>query len=459
MDQQNSSTVDTPRGEAGKAGGSPLLAVLRRRDFRLMWTGESISLLGDQFYLIAMPWLVLQLTGDALAMGTVLAVAGVPRALFMLLGGALTDRFSPRLLMLWSNLMRLVMVSLLAGLVMTGSIQVWMLYVFALLFGVADAFFYPAQTSIVPQLVEREQLQAGNSLLQGTAQLSLFVGPVVAGLMIALLGGSAAQAAGSAQVVPEAGGIGLAFAIDAASFLVSAITLMLIRLRRPEGAEEGAEGKEGILSSIANGLRYVRRDRTLRSWFVIIALMNFLVIGPISVGIPVLADSRLPEGAAAYGIILSAYGAGTLLGMLLAGVLPRPAPQRMGLVFLILSVAMGAELAVFGLSSMTVVSAALALLTGAGDGWINIMFMTWLQLRTPPTMLGRVMSLLMFAAVGLAPISTSLSGALIDLNVTAVFVGTGGLIALVNLLAALSPSVREMGKLEEAAIESLSPTS
>src|SRR5512146_2703073 len=155
--------------------------VLRIRNFRLLWIGEGISLLGDQFYLIALPWLVLSLTGNALAVGAVLAMAGIPRALFMLVGGALTDRFTPRRLMINSNLGRMILTGLLATLVWTNLIQLWMLYVTALLFGLVDAFFFPAQISIVPKLLDKDQLQAGNAMIQGTAQLSMFVGPILAG--------------------------------------------------------------------------------------------------------------------------------------------------------------------------------------------------------------------------------------------------------------------------------------
>jgi MFS family permease len=129
--------------------------VLKIRNFRLLWIGEGISLLGDQFYMIALPWLVLSLTGNALAVGTVMAMAGIPRALFMLVGGALTDRFTPRKLMISSNLVRMVLTGLLAALVAMNLIQLWMIYALALFFGLADAFFFPAQTSIVPQLVVR----------------------------------------------------------------------------------------------------------------------------------------------------------------------------------------------------------------------------------------------------------------------------------------------------------------
>src|SRR5512139_1916353 len=157
--------------------------VLQNRNFRMLWIGEGISLLGDQFYMIALPWLVLSLTGNALAVGTVFALAGIPRALFMLVGGALTDRFTPRKLMINSNLARMVLTGLLAALVATDLIQLWMLYALALFFGLADAFFFPAQTSIVPQLVDKDQLQQGNAVIQGTATWSLLVGPILAGTL------------------------------------------------------------------------------------------------------------------------------------------------------------------------------------------------------------------------------------------------------------------------------------
>jgi MFS family permease len=133
-----------------------LASPLSVRNFRLLWIGESISLLGDQFYMIALPWLVLQLKGSTLALGTIMALASIPRALFMLVGGAFVDRFSPRAVMIVSNFARLVLVALLSALVLTNTIQIEMLYVFALAFGLADAFYYPAQTAIVPQLLSEE---------------------------------------------------------------------------------------------------------------------------------------------------------------------------------------------------------------------------------------------------------------------------------------------------------------
>lgn len=418
--------------------GPSMLEVLRIRNFRLLWIGEGISLLGDQFYMIALPWLVLQLTGNALAVGTVLAAAGIPRALFMLLGGALTDRFSQRALMLGSNLFRLALVSLLSVLVLTGLIQVWMIYVMALLFGLADAFFFPAQSSMVPTLVQGEHLQAGNAIIQGTATLSQFLGPVLAGIMIAVL--SAGQNGGITPSTPNMEGIAVAFAIDALSFVASVITLAAMTTPRSEAQATAGRG-EGILASIREGMANVWNDAPMRLIFVIVAAINLLVNGPFAVGVPVLAR-HFPEGAAAFGIIVSAFGGGALFGILLAGILPKPSPEHtMGHVLIVLTV-MGIGLAMLGLASSTAVAALIALMMGTTNGYVNILAITWLQNRTPEAMLGRMMSLVMFASLGLNPVSTALAGALIGLNATALFVAAGSLMTAIVLLTSLNPAVR-----------------
>lgn len=410
---------------------TPPMHVLRNRNFRLLWIGEGISLLGDQFYLIALPWLVLSLTGDALAVGTVLATAGIPRALFMLVGGALTDRFTPRKLMINSNLARMILTGLLAALVTTNLIQLWMLYVSALLFGLVDAFFFPAQTSIVPKLLDKEQLQAGNAMIQGTAQLSLFVGPLLAGGAISRLDSGAA---GSTS------GIALAFALDSLSFLASIAPLSLMRIEHGNRGAEIAAG--GVIAAIREGLLYVWKDATLRIVFPITMGLNILINGPFAVGIPVLARTRFPEGAAAFGLILSLFGGGALLGTLLAGVLPKLPKKLLGTASLSVISLMGIGLAVIGLSPTVYVAAAAALAMGIANGYANINLITWLQQKVAPEMTGRIMSLVMFAAIGLNPVSNALAGALIGLNATVLLIGAGSLMTLFTLSAAFSPAVR-----------------
>lgn len=407
--------------------------ILGNRNFRLLWIGEGVSVLGDHFYMIALPWLVLQLTGDSLAMGSVLALSAIPRALFMLVGGALTDRFSPRSLMLVSNALRFVLVSVLTGLVFTDRVEMWMMYTLAVLFGVADAFFYPAQSSMPPQLVKKEHLQVANSLVQGTMMLTMLIGPALAGLLIAALGDGHSDSANMQ-------GIAAAFGLDALTFLVSLITLVFIKT--PQNKTDESAGN--ILESIRSGLNFVWNDLPLRAFFFVVAAVTFFFNGPFNIGIPLLADTRFPEGAVAYGTILSTWGAGSLIGMVVAGMLPRPNPKRMGVVLLTLVSVMGMGLALLGISKSMLFAAAIGLLLGSVDGYINVFFVTWVQSRAPNAFIGRLMSLLMFSSIGLLPVSMALSGAASRVNVTLLLTVSGGIVALLGILMTLNPTVRAM---------------
>ncbi len=149
----------------------PLWQPLWVRDFLLLYIGESVSLLGDQFYLVALPWLTIQLTNSPLSLGTVLMAAAIPRAVFLLIGGVVSDRLPPRLIMLVANAVRAVLTALLTALVIFQGTQLWHLYLFAISFGIIDGFFIPATKSIIPSLVPRELLAASNALSMGTTQL------------------------------------------------------------------------------------------------------------------------------------------------------------------------------------------------------------------------------------------------------------------------------------------------
>jgi MFS family permease len=403
--------------------------VFSLRDFRLLFAGAATSLLGDQFALIATPWLVLRLTGDPLALGIVLALEGIPRAAFMLLGGAITDRVSPRLVMLAADLIRLVLTVLMAGAVFAGAVQVWMLYAFSLGFGLVAGFAVPAENSIVPTLVKEQDLQAGNSLMMGVAQLAGFVGPTVAGIVIASFSTSTA-------------GIGLAFAIDAVSFAVSAACLWRIRTGSPTSASGGeAASRESVWASILAGVKYLWQDRVLRLMFLTLTAVNFLIVGPILVGIPVLADQRLPEGAVAYGILMSAFAGGNLAGFLIAGSLPRPNGKVMRGILILLIAAFGVVVGSLGFLRSTGADFLLLLLLGLGNGYIAIILFTWMQTRVPREMLGRMMGLLMFSNTGLVPVSQAVSGAVSKWDLTLLFVSAGLLVLLTAVWTALQPEL------------------
>jgi MFS family permease len=188
----------------------------------------------------------------------------------------------------------------------------------------------------------------------------------------------------------------------------------------------------------------------LRVLFMLTMGINLLVTGPFEVGIPVLAKANLAEGAAAYGIIMSAFGGGALVGIVLAGVMPRPKPSLFGVVLLSVLALMGVGLVLLPWSHSTPIVAGIALALGSINGYVNLTFITWLQKRIPGHLMGRVMSLLMFASFGLMPVSTSVAGFILQINLTGLFVGAGILMTLLSLYAASLPVMRQMG-LETAA--------
>lgn len=403
---------------------NPMLRVMASRDFRLLFSGSATSLLGDQFALIATPWLVLQLTGDPLVLGIVLALEGIPRATFMLLGGAITDRLSPRLVMLIADVIRFGLTGMMALIVFTDAIQMWMLYFFSLGFGLVAGLAIPAENSIVPMLVEDQDLQAGNSLIMGVTQLAGFVGPTIAGVLIGRYSNSFF-------------GIGLAFSLDAVSFAISAACLWLIHMGRRQPVAPESTEKESLWDSILTGMKYLWADPGLRIMFLVMVAVNFLLIGPIMVGIPILADQRLPEGALAFGLLMSAYAGGSLVGYLIAGLLPRPGGSTMRMIIIALLVFFGAVIGSLGFIASTWVDFCLLLLLGLGNGYIAIILITWIQTCTPKEMLGRMMSLLVFASNGLWPVSQGISGAVSKWNLNLLFASAGVLVLFVTVWMAL----------------------
>jgi MFS family permease len=418
---------------------NPMARVMGLRDFRLLFAGATTSLLGDQFTLIATPWLVLQLTNDPMALGTVLALEGIPRALFMLIGGAITDRVSPRKVMLTASIFRFFLTLMMAIMVFTGTAQIWMIYLFGLAFGIVAGFAIPAENSIVPQLVVEDDLQAGNSIIMGITQLAGFVGPTIAGILIGSFSSSNT-------------GIVLAFSIDALTFIVSAATLALIR---SAGKPAVSENPESVWAAILTGIKYLVNDRALRLVFIVLMSINFFLMGPLLVGIPVLASQRLPEGAVAYGLLLSAFAGGNLAGILGAGALPRPGAGIMKLILVVFVIAFGLGVASLGFVSNTWLDFASMLVLGLANGYVSILMFTWMQIQTPKDMLGRMMSLITFSSTGLVPVSQALAGLISKWDLTMMFALSGGIVVLFGLVLSAHPDLQVLGaSISGAVVES-----
>jgi MFS family permease len=408
---------------------NPMARVMSLRNFQLLFAGAFISLLGDQFALIATPWLVLQLTNDPLMLGTVLALEGIPRAVFILFGGAITDNLSPRRVMLIANIIRFLLTALMAVAVFSGGVQLWMIYTFSLLFGIVAGFAIPAESSIGTMLVDEQDLQAGNSIIMGITRLAGFIGPTIAGIIIGRFSNTFV-------------GVGIAFAFDAFTFVVSAVTLQMLQVKKQTIPAGAAHAKESVWASIQAGIRFLWTDKLLRFIFLILMTANFLLIGPIMVGIPVLADQRLPEGATAFGLLMSAFAGGNLLGYLVAGSLPRPDGAKLRLIMIALFGGFGFVIGSLGFITSTWIDFGLLLLIGLGNGFIAILLMTWMQTRTPREMLGRMMALLMLSSTGLMPISQAIAGALSKWNLTMLFAIPGMLVLLMTVWMTFHPDLK-----------------
>jgi hypothetical protein len=395
---------------------APSLHPFRESGFRRLWLGSAVSLLGDQLYLIALPWVVLELTGSALAMGTILMTAAIPRAVLMLMGGALTDRISPRRILMGTASARTVLVGALGALLWFQSLHVWQLYILGFAFGVADAFSMPAASAFMPSLVARDQLVRANSAFQTTAQLTTLAGPAPAGLVIKGLG------------------LAWAFILDAVSFLFILAALWTL----PDPPQAKARTGAPIWQSVLEGIRYVRRDTALSSLMLLAAMLNVCVSGPMSVGLAYMAKTKFGSPAA-YGLAVSALAAGGLGGALLAGIWK---VSRRGPLLLGASAAIGLCLGSLGfLGSLATVAPVLALMAIAA-AVTNIHLASWIQGRVDPAVRGRVLSVLMLSAVGLLPISLAGAGFLAAWSVTGMFLLAGGAMLLVTAAGASRASVR-----------------
>jgi MFS family permease len=391
-------------------------------------------MVGDQFTLVALPWLVLQLTGNPAQLGLVLAVMALPRAAFMLVGGAVVDRMSPRRVLLTARSVNAVLAGLLAALVLAGSIQMWTVYVLAFGIGLCTAFAYPAGGSILPQLVAPNQLQGANSMIMGMRQLSMLIGPALAGLLVTAGGGGAGGTAGSASAGVH--GTGVAFAVDAVSFLFSVASLLAIRISSDRDSRAPASG---VFAQVSEGFRMLWQDVQLRSFIAYMALVSVLVMGPLQVGLPLFAKIRFHEGAAAFGWFMTANGSGMLLGSIMSTSITRLVRGRLGVMVLSFDAAAGLALAMLSAAHSVLAGAALLVLAGLFAGTVQIAIITWLQRRVPQAMMGRIMSIVFFTFLGLAPLA---GGLLKVISLSELFVGAGLSLTALAMICLTRPSLR-----------------
>jgi MFS family permease len=366
------------------------LRPLRHRDFRLLWTGLAVSLIGSGLWLVALAWQVIELGGGPTELSLVTALYSVGLLAFVLVGGIAADRLPQRLVMLAADLVRAAVLLVLGLLSLTGDLRIWHLAAGGLVVGAGEAFFIPSYTAILPHLLPESELLAANGLegtLRPLAQQA--TGPVLGGVAVAAL---------SPGVAILTGGL---------TYLVSAGCLLAMKVRPAKGVPT-APGLASVFADLREGFGYVRRTSWLWATLLFALALVLFIVGPLEVLLPFAIRDNLGGGADDYGLALAAFGVGGAAGAL--AISSRRLPRRY-LTVMILMWGLGSlPFAVVGVAEALWVMFAALFVVGATYSAAMVIWGTLLQRRVPDGLRGRVSSLDFFVSLALMPVSMAIAG-------------------------------------------------
>jgi len=406
------------------------VAPLRHGPFRLLVTGQLTSNLGDAFYAVALPWYVLAGHGSPLLLGSVLAAYGISRTALLAVGGQASDRWHPSTVMMAADGVRSVAVGALAVAAITGPPNAYLLVPISVVIGAGEGLFLPGSYAIVPSLLPDAELDAGNAITTGGTELATLIGPGIGGAVVALAGATPA------------------FAVDAASFAISTVTLCGIRSRavaarqadaEPTAVKESDNGQPPAQEqpTKAPTLRHLlATERALQVIIVVLVAANLGSGGMGEVALPALAHGPFRAGAGGYGALLAAYGGGALLGTLAAAQARRA--RRPAVMASIGFLVEAACLALVPYLGGAIPAAAALLAFGALNGFGSIILITAFQRWAPPAILGQLTALLLLAAIGVFPVSVFLAGLLVQQLGPAPFFPLAGTLLAVAIAASLT---------------------
>lgn len=397
--------LDNPKlFDTEKQRKSNIFSPLRVRDFRLLFAGQTISTLGDTFYAVALPWLVLTTGGNPQELGIILTGYGVSRLGTILLGGVLSDKIRPRRVMLIADAVRALLVALLAAIGISGHPAFWQLLVVAIPLGAVGGLFLPASFSMIPDILDDEDLQAGNGLNFSSTQLATLVGSSIAGVLV-----SAVSA-------------GVALIIDAGTFVVSAVSLAAMRPKKLTVAasitpitEQSATIEESVNENEGEAAptfwRIISSSALVQVDFVIAIVGNLGIGGTFEVALPTLAHGPLNVGAIGFGFLLAFFGAGALIGSVTTSLLSRLTHR--GTISMLVAIVQALAIALVPYTGGLIGALACMFIVGFTNSITNVLLITLVQQTLPRAQLGRLMSVIMFASFGSFPLSVLLAGILV----------------------------------------------
>jgi MFS family permease len=389
------------------------------RDYRIIAVGEGVSALGDAVTFTALPLLVLALTGSGTIMGVVAALQTLPDLVIGLPAGALADRWDRRRMMIWADLGRALLTALIPLAALLGAPTIVVILLVVAPINALRVLFMAAWTGAIPRLVGRSLIGPGSSYLEAIFSLGFIVGPGLAGLLVSRIGGAAT------------------LAIDAASFLVSAAALLLVRT--PLHGERTDDSGRDLLGEIREGLRFVRDHPLLRAALAYWGAIGILTAGLIP-ALTYLIERERGQGPDSFGLVISAYSLGTLLGALGAARLTR---GRLGVLLVGGGLVVGGVIFAIAFVVPTDWVAGLSLVGGVANSLVLVSYVTIRASSAPDELLGRVGATTRMISVGLSPLGAAIAGILLDAvggELTLELMALGLIVSAVA--AGLSPTLR-----------------
>ncbi|MFD3448811.1 MFS transporter [Microbacteriaceae bacterium 4G12] len=360
-------------------------SLFKNANFLYLWAATLSSSFALAFFTFSQTWYIVKKLDLEASLGLVFIASSVPRLVFMIVGGALADKLPKKNIMFYSNIIRALLVTTILFWLLMGHITLYTFVGFALCFGLADAFFWSADSSILPELVEKHRLTQANSITQMTNQSSLILGPMLAGIIIKV---SNYEAVFSFTIV----------------FLL--IAAFLIRKIKINVAEESSN-EQNMLSSIKEGILYVKQSTFLTTLLICSAFLNLFLIGPMQIGFPIFVKTVLHGDSLQFSYLEGSVGGGMAIGAIVVGLLNLR--HKRGLFCITMLFLSGSAFLLLSFSNAMWHALLFGSIFGATLAMAAIPLMAVIQISVQEEMMGRVMSLLMLSSMGLIPVSYAIT--------------------------------------------------
>ncbi|AWU55747.1 MFS transporter [Bacillus anthracis] len=394
--QQNKSALE--------GSGKPLL---KNTNFLFLWAATLFSSFALAFFTFSQTWYIAKTLNLEASLGVVFVALSVPRLIFMIIGGAVADKFPKKNIMFYSNIIRAILVATILTWFIVGDVTLYTFALFALFFGLADAFFWSADGSILPELVEKSRLTQANSLTQMTNQASVILGPVLGSILIKFT---------NYETI---------FSITILLLIVAAILVQKIQFTMPE--QQNTD--KGMFTSIKEGILYVKESPFLSTFLICSAFLNLFLIGPMQVGFPLFVKNVLHGDSLQFSYLEASVGGGMAIGAVIVGL--KNINRRRGLFCIIMMLLSGVFFLSINFSTVLWQALLAGMFYGITIAMAIVPLMAMIQSTVKEEMMGRVMSLLMLSSMGFIPLSYAFTSIALAIGIPIVTVMKSGAIAVI----------------------------